>query len=71
MARKPLPLLSLVMVTVLLLYPEYVPRRELWTLEQTTGREGDSSSDNRVGVREWFSLSYSKEIKMRTSILVF
>lgn len=53
MARKPLPLLSLVMVTVLLLCPENVPRRDLRTLEQTTGREGDSSSDNRVGVRDW------------------
>lgn len=41
MARKPLPLLSLVMVTVLLLYPENVPRKELRTPKQTTGREGD------------------------------
>lgn len=59
MARKPLPLLSLVMVTVLLLHPENVPRRDLRTLEQTTGREGDSSSDNRVGVREWVSFLFS------------
>lgn len=41
------------MVTVLLLGPENVPRRDLRTLEQTAGREGDSSSDNRVGVRNW------------------
>lgn len=59
------------MVTVLLLHPENVPRREPRTLEQTIGREGDSSSDSGVGVREGLFLSYSKKIKMRTTTLVF
>lgn len=45
MARKPLPLLSLVMVTVLLLHPENVPRRLLGSLEQTTkGREAPAQT---------------------------
>lgn len=45
------------MVMVLLLHPENMPR-ELRTLEQTTGREEDSSSDNGVGVREWVSFLF-------------
>lgn len=71
MSRKPLPLLCLVMVTVLLLYPENVPRRELRTLEYWKG--------GRLQFRHWgggkgmgkFSLFCSKEIKMRTRTLVF